>query len=241
MSVSNTAFDPPVDASGTNRIVPVCVLGDGSGSMSAGPGDRRPIDVLNEGLSTLITTLQVHPEAADTAFVEIIDFSDTSTVVMPFSHVSTAAVPPGIVPKGGTAFGPAFSLARREIDAMIAREKANGATVYRPTIYLITDGYPTDSGWEQELDTLMAAPFAPIVCAFGVHGADEGVLRSIARRDRGQAWLADNGDDPAAAFEALFPSLIRTVMASATAAAAGVPVPPPVPVSLPGMTALVPV
>jgi uncharacterized protein YegL len=87
---TTTDYAPPVDAP-VSAVVPVCLLGDTSSSMAAGPGPVSPIAALNAGLSSLISTLQIHPEAADTAVVEIIEFSSTASVVMPYTHVDAAA------------------------------------------------------------------------------------------------------------------------------------------------------
>ncbi|MCG7418667.1 MULTISPECIES: vWA domain-containing protein [Microbacterium] len=232
---TTTDYAPPVDAP-VSAVVPVCLLGDTSSSMAAGPGPVSPIAALNAGLSSLISTLQIHPEAADTAVVEIIEFSSTASVVMPYTHVDAAATPPVLSANGSTGYGEAFALARRGLEALVAAHRST--LVYRPTVYMITDGGPTDTGWESELDTLCSLPFAPNICVFGVAGADEAVLRRIARRDRGMVWLADEGTDPAQAFAALFPALVRTVLNSASAAAAGAPVPAPIPTNVPGMTQL---
>lgn len=231
-TLAPSTFTSPVDAT-TASVVPVCLIGDVSLSMN-GPS----LDAVNLGFATLISTLKLHPEAADTAFVQFIKFSDRAQIVMPYTHVTDATTPPTLTAEGGTSYGSALSLARREMESMVTSQKAANVTVYRPTIYMITDGAPTDPGWEAELDALATSPFAPNICVFGVAGADAGVLRTIARRDRGQVWLADQGADPAVSFANLFPALVRTVMQSATALAAGQPVPAPIPVAVPGMTAL---
>ncbi|MDQ0633700.1 uncharacterized protein YegL [Arthrobacter pascens] len=244
MTQETTAFRAAQD-SAVAAIVPILLLLDVSGSMESGPGDVPPIDAVNMGVESLITTLKVHPEAADCALVGIAKFSGTAEMVLPFTHISTAAAPPRLHTESSTEFGNAFRLCRFELEAMVTAQKATGATVYRPTVYMITDGEPTDTGWEAELDALSTSTYAPNICVFGVAGATEATLRKIARRDRGHVWLADQGTDPAAVFGALFPALVRSVMLSASAAATagtGAPaaVPSPIPATIPGMTTLDP-
>lgn len=244
MTQEATAYKTPQE-SAVSAIVPIFLLADVSGSMESGPGPVSPIDAVNMGIESLVNTLKVHPEAADCALVGVAKFSDTAAMVLPFTHISTAAVPPRMHTESSTGFGNAFSLGRRELEAMVTTQKAAGATVYRPTVYMITDGEPTDTGWENELDALSTSTYAPNICVFGVAGATEATLRKVARRDRGHVWLADQGTDPAAAFAALFPALVRSVMVSASAAAAAaggapVAVPSPVPATIPGMTTLDP-
>jgi uncharacterized protein YegL len=245
MNQEATTFQAPVDIAATS-LVPVLLIPDVSFSMESGPGPISPIEAVNLGVESLIGTLKAHPEAADCAFVSIAKFSSRAEVVLSFTHISAATTPPKFVVEGGTSYGEAFSLARRELTAMVPAQKQLGATVYRPTVYMITDGGPTDEGWEAELDALSTSAYAPNICVFGVAGAHEPTLRKIARRDRGHVWMADKGTDPAAAFANLFPALVRSVMMSANAAAAatasggGSPVPSPIPVQIPGMTALDP-
>lgn len=238
-------YSAPFDAPSAG-IVPVLLVCDVSYSMSSGPGPISPIEAVNLGVESLVSTLKVHPEAADSALVGVAKFSDTAEMVAPFTHISSTTVPARLGTEGGTSYGAAFRLARAEIGPMVDAQKQMGATVYRPTVYMITDGGPTDTDWESELDNLSTSQYAPNVCVFGVAGADEATLRRIARRDRGQVWLAEDGTDPVAAFAQLFPALVRSVMQSASAAAVAtsgqgiVPVPAPIPTHIPGMTTLDP-
>jgi uncharacterized protein YegL len=243
--MNDQKFSVPLDSPSAG-IVPVLLVCDVSYSMSSGPGSVSPIEAVNLGVESLVSTLKVHPEAADSALVGVAKFSDTAEMVAPFTHISTTTAPAKLGTEGGTSYGAAFRLARAEIGPMVDAQKQTGATVYRPTVYMITDGAPTDTGWESDLDNLSTSQYAPNVCVFGVAGADEDTLRRIARRDRGQVWLADDGTDPAAAFAQLFPALVRSVMQSASAAAAAAgghaagPVPAPIPTHIPGMTTLDP-
>jgi uncharacterized protein YegL len=241
MSQETMARKPPTDAPAV-ALVPVMLLADVSYSMHSGPGTVTPIEVVNLGLKDLIETLKKHPEAADTAFVALAKFSDTADVILPFTRIGTATTPPQVEVEGNTCFGAAFSLVRRELTPMVVQQKQAGAVVYRPTVYMVTDGNPSDSGWEAELDALSTSSYAPNICVFGVAGASEATLRMIARRDRGQVWLADEGTDPVVAFANLFPALIRSVMdtANAAAAAGGGTIPAPIPGHVPGMTKLDP-
>lgn len=219
--------------------VPVALLVDVSGSMAwSGSGQVPAIDVVNHGVQSLITTLQAHPEAADTAYVEVVKFSDTAEVVMGWSNIQDATTAPTLSVEGGTSFGAGLRLVRQEIESMVPARKATGATVFRPTVYVITDGEPTDSDWEAELDTLATSQFAPNVCVFGCGEVNVAQLRSIARRDRGFVWLADDGLDPADVFASVFPALIRSVMLSARSAAQGQAPAAPIPASIPGMSQL---
>jgi uncharacterized protein YegL len=159
-----------------NRCPVVLVL-DTSGSMSG-----RPIQELNAGLQTLQTELAADTLASKRVEVAIVtfgpvnvqcDFTGMQHFIAP--HLSTTGDTPM-----GAAVEKAIQMLRERKDAY----RANGIAFYRPWIFLITDGSPTDSVTKAaQLVREGEAAKAFMMFAVGVEGADLNTLRALAVRD----------------------------------------------------------
>ncbi len=120
------------------RRLPVYILLDCSESMV---GDA--INSVQTGLETLISTLRSDPHALETAWVSIIAFSETAEQIVPLQEI-TDIVTPKLVPRPGTALGKAFSLLRNCIAGEVRTSTPGQKADYRPLVFLLTDGQPTD-------------------------------------------------------------------------------------------------
>lgn len=155
---------------------PCILLLDTSGSMS---GDK--IRELNNGIQTFAEELRSDTMAAKRVEVAIITFGPVQTV----QHFITADAfqSPTLVASGDTPMGAAILHAVTLIVERKATFKANGIGYYRPWIFMITDGAPTDN-----VDTAVSAIREREVSksmtffAVGVEGADMGRLTQISVR-----------------------------------------------------------
>lgn len=155
---------------------PCLLLLDISGSMSG-----SPIAELNQGLRTFKSELAEDSLAAKRVEVGIVTFGPVR-VELDFTIVS-AFDPPSLSAHGDTPTGAAIE---RGLDLVRQRKelyRSHGIAFYRPWVFLITDGAPTDD-WSraaQEVRTGEAEKrFA--FFAIGVEGANMEVLRRIAVR-----------------------------------------------------------
>ena len=157
---------------------PCLLLLDVSGSM-----EGEPIQQLNAGLVHFKDDLFADPLAAKRVEIAIVTFGATVEVLNDFQS-PTAFNPPSLEASGLTPMGEAIikglelTKQRKEI------YKQNGIAYYRPWVFLITDGGPTDE-WAaartaiQEGEKRKAFAFF----AVGVGDADMDILKQLAVRD----------------------------------------------------------
>ncbi len=147
--------------------VPCLLLLDTSGSMSG-----SPIAELNTGVRTFKDELMSDSLASKRVEVAIITFGSTPNVVQDFVGAD-AFEPPNLCADGGTAMGAAIEEGLRRLDARKRMYQQNGVAYYRPWLFLITDGSPTDA--VSNAATLVRAGEARKAFSFYGVGAGSGV------------------------------------------------------------------
>lgn len=194
-----------------NAVLPFYILCDESGSMDANGG----IDAVNRGLPELHATIAGDPLVSDKCRIGLITFSDIAEELLPLSNLSDVQAMPGCAAKGMTNYGEAFNLLRVVISRDISNMKAQGIQVYRPAVFFITDGEPTDD-WEanhRALTDKNVNPQAPHIIAFGVAGANAAVIGKIGTK---AAFIANQGVDPGNALKEILKSLTNTIVNSSS-------------------------
>jgi uncharacterized protein YegL len=154
-----------------------CVLVlDVSGSMSG-----RPIAELNAGLKQLQKELSGDALAAKRVEIAVVTFGPVKVVHDFVSAESFRAS--SLHVEGSTPMGEAILEALELVRLRKQQYQANGVAYYRPWVFLITDGAPTDD-WHpaaravKDGETNKALAFFPV----GVEGADMEVLRQLSAR-----------------------------------------------------------
>jgi len=116
-----------------------CVLVlDVSGSMK---GDR--IAQLNEGMHFFWEEVSQDPLACKRVEVAVVTFSDTVDIAQDFATIENSQAPT-LYAGGATAMGTAILKALQLIRTRKETYRRNGISYYRPWIFLITDGEPTE-------------------------------------------------------------------------------------------------
>ena len=165
-----------------SQRTPCVLVLDGSQSM-----DGRPIDELNRGLKVLESELKEDVVARGRVRVLVVRVGGAPEVVGDWTDAINFAAPT-IEAYGNTPLGEAMELALESVAEEKRRLDAAGISSTRPWIFMISDGAPTDPGWEtaaarcsQEEDARRVAVF-PI----GVSGADLNALGKFSRRGAAQ-------------------------------------------------------
>ena len=154
------------------RRLPIYILLDTSGSMQ---GD--PIQAVNQGLLLLVNDLLVDPTALELAYLSVITFNNSAQQIVPLTEINNFS-PPTLSAGGATCLGEALKLLSECINTEVRKPTANIKADYKPLVFLMTDGKPTDS-WERYAQELRERKPAQIVaCAAGA-GADALMLKNI--------------------------------------------------------------
>ncbi len=156
---------------------PCVLLVDTSGSMA---GD--PIRELNTGLRVLRESLSVDEMALKRVELSLVTFGPIK-VRTNFQPVDQWE-PPTLEAIGDTPIGGAVERALEILEQRKTMYRENGIAYYRPWVFMITDGSPTDV-WEKAAERIQAAEAAKQMVFFcvGVEGADFEVLKKLGTRE----------------------------------------------------------
>lgn len=156
---------------------PCVLLLDSSYSMNGGP-----IGQLNEGLRAFESDIKQDPLASQRAEIAIFSFGGTVNLVQDFV-VASSFVAPTLAASGNTPMGEALSRALDLVESRKTAYKGANLNYYRPWVFLVTDGAPTDE-WETVANRLEQEEErgALLFFAVGVEGADFSLLSRISRK-----------------------------------------------------------
>lgn len=155
---------------------PCVLLLDVSGSMAG-----RPMALLNEALRTFQDELAEDDLAQKRVEVATVTFGPVETLHDFVGAASWTA--PTLSPQGVTPMGAAIERAIELVNDRKAEYRANGVKYYRPWIFLITDGAPTDA-WQNAATQVRLGEDSKNFAFFavGVDGADMNLLDQITPR-----------------------------------------------------------
>lgn len=166
----------------------------------------------------------------------LIGFNNDAQVLLPLEDLSSVTSMPGLQARGGTSYSAAFDLLYDSITSDVAKLKADGNQVYRPAVFFLSDGQPTDD-WVASYKRVTDAgwPLHPNIMAFGFGSVDQATLQQVATV---KAFIADGSMGPEQALREFAQSLIRSIVNSGTHQAADGGLQLSVPDNVPGFTTL---
>ncbi len=185
----------------TSQRLPCVVVLDGSTSMS---GDA--ITNLNAGLKVLEKELKSDDIASmrvQLLIIRIGGFSDAEIIVDWTDAIDFEA--PNIEANGTTPLGKGVDLALSEIEKQKLKYRENQIPYNRPWLFVITDGSPTDNGWEKSAQKACEAEKKDKVVIFTI-GTDGANFENLNRFSSRGALMLKNLD-----FKELFIWLSQSV------------------------------
>lgn len=155
------------------RKLPVYLLLDTSGSMMG-----EPIEAVKNGVQVMISSLRQNPQAIETAYISIITFDNEARQIVPLTDLASFQMVE-LKATGTTALGAALQLLSNRIDAEVARTTTEQKGDWKPLVFIMTDGVPTDD-WPSGMAEFRKRKTAlTVACAAGGK-ADMAALKQIA-------------------------------------------------------------
>lgn len=156
------------------RRLPVYLLLDCSGSMMG-----EPIEAVRQGVKALLSELRGDPQALETAYLSVITFATQAKQVSKLMELMLFKEP-RIEAGGCTVLGGALKLLMECVKAEVRRNTETQKGDWRPLVFILTDGSPTDiEDFNEAVQELKTAKLGNIIaCAAGAD-ADTSYLKQI--------------------------------------------------------------
>jgi len=162
------------------RRLPVYLLLDTSSSMQG-----VKIVGVNNGVVLICQELMSDPRAASTVHISVITFADQAyqSPLTPIAQFVPPQFPANSSMAPGTALGGALRLLNESLDQdIIANQGADRKGDYKPLVFLLTDGEPSDH-WQTEAQRLATRTTNKVVNVIGLGigpYANTNILRQVA-------------------------------------------------------------
>lgn len=205
-----------------SRRLPIYIVIDTSGSMNG-----EPIASVNVGLQAMVHALRQDPHALDSVHLSLITFDNEVKEIFPLTALDQVQIPEITCPKSGaTNLGAALETVINAIDNDVQRSSAERKGDWRPMLFIMTDGAPSDTAcFNAMVSKIRNHPFGRIIACAAGPKAKEAFLKQLTDT----VVSLDTTDS--AAFASFFRWVSASVEQSSGAAGAGgdnsTPLPPP--------------
>ena len=207
----------------SDRRLCLYFLADTSGSMQG-----EPIESVNVGLRAMVSALRQNPYALETVHLSVVTFDSQVTEVLPLTPIESVNVPTiTCPPSGATLIGAGLEFIVEKVEREVRRSGSDSKGDWRPLLFVLTDGKPTDLlAFQEVVPRIQALGFGNIIACAAGPKADPASLKTFADR----VVSLDTMD--AHAFSSFFQWVSTAVnVGSTTIGAPGAPaaLPPPPP------------
>jgi len=199
------------------RLLPFYLLIDVSASMAS---DGK-LDAAEAIMPAIVEALARNPALQDKVRFGLVDFAGTASVRLPLCDVVRDGVGrPALTARDGTRYAAAFTVLRQQIEADVARLKADGFVVHRPTVWFISDGAPADdpADWQAAFERLTTGKVYPNVIPCGLDTTRPDVMGALVHPATGPRrtalYMMEPGSYPAKAVTSIAEIIISSAIQS---------------------------
>jgi len=132
----------------------------------------EPIESVNTGLQTLVSSLRRDPQTLETAYLSIITFDREAREVLPLTSVAELQLTDLKAPESGpTMTGMALELLCKKVDTEVRKQSTDVKRDWKPLLFIMTDGAPSDTQkYNEMVPECKKRGFAAITaCAAGMN------------------------------------------------------------------------
>jgi uncharacterized protein YegL len=186
-----------------------------------------PIESVKSGIRQLHRDLMGDPQAIESAYLSVLTFSNSAQQLVPLTEVA-AFNPPDLVASGNTHFGDGLRLLLDVFDRELVRTTAEVKGDWRPLVFILSDGAPTDTEWPMYAQQLRDRRPANIIAVACGDQADTQVLKQVTES---VIQMQDMSPDAFKAFFRFVSASVKQTSAKVGALGdgAGITLPPPPP------------
>ena len=130
----------------------------------------EPIQSVNVGLRAMIASLRQNPYALESVHLSITTFDSSVIEILPLTALDKVMLPEVVCPEsGGTFLGLGLDHICDRVERDIVRSSVEDKGDWRPLLFIMTDGKPSDTmAYNEAIPRIKASNFATVIaCAAG--------------------------------------------------------------------------
>jgi uncharacterized protein YegL len=141
----------------------------------------EPIQAVNVGLQSLAASLRQDPHALESVCISIVTFDMEVKEVVPLTALEDLQVPTITTPtSGATMMGAGLMFLCDKVAQEVRKSTADAKGDWRPLLFIMTDGKPSDTlAFQEVIPRVKAANFGTVVACAAGPKSDSAMLHKL--------------------------------------------------------------